>query len=329
MVRSLVTGAAGFIGSNLVDRLLAEGHQVVGIDNLSTGHIDNLAQGLRFDRMSPGRFTFQRVDILAPELKDIVVGSNPDIIFHLAAQIDVRASVRDPLFDARNNVLGTINLCEAGRQAGVRRIVYAASGGSRYGAPTCLPVDEGTPANPLSPYAVAKFAGELYLRAYAGMYGIAPICLALANVYGPGQSIRGEAGVIAMFGSAMAEGRTVTVYGDGTAARDYVYVDDVVDAFVRAGDVPLSVTGTYNIGTGRQTTVTEVHRMISSVLDESLPPSYAAARTGELHAIALDAKKAEADLGWKPAVDLVEGIERTVHWLRTTLDPDPAAIVGA
>jgi len=329
MVRSLVTGAAGFIGSNLVDRLLAEGHQVVGIDNLSTGHVDNLPQGLRFDRISRGRFTLQRVDVLAPELKDIVVGSNPDIIFHLAAQIDVRASVRDPLFDARNNVLGTINLCEAGRQAGVQRIVYAASGGSRYGAPTRLPVDEGTPANPLSPYAVAKFAGELYLRAYAGMYGIAPICLALANVYGPRQNIRGEAGVIAMFGSAMAEGRTVTVYGDGTAARDYVYVDDVVDAFVRAGEAPLSVTGTYNIGTGRHTTVTELHRMISSVLDESPPPLYAAARTGELHAIALDAKKAEEELGWKPAVDLVEGIERTLHWLRTTLDPAPAAIVGA
>jgi UDP-glucose 4-epimerase len=161
------------------------------------------------------------------------------------------------------------------------------------------------------------------------MYGLAPICLALANVYGPRQNPHGEAGVIAVFGSALITGRPVTVYGDGTAARDYVYVDDVVDAFVRAGEAPLSVTGTYNIGTGRQTTVTEVHRLISSVLDESPPPRYAAARTGELHAIALDAKRAEEDLGWKPAVDLVEGIERTVHWLRATLDPGPAAIVGA
>jgi UDP-glucose 4-epimerase len=161
------------------------------------------------------------------------------------------------------------------------------------------------------------------------MYGTAPICLALSNVYGPRQNPHGEAGVIAVFGSALIAGRPATVYGDGTAARDYVYVDDVVDAFVRAGEAPLSVTGTYNIGTGRQTTVTEVHRMICSVLDEAQSPRYAAARTGELRAIALNARRAEEDLGWKPAVDIVEGIERTVHWLRTTLRPEPAVVVGA
>src|ERR1700736_5446991 len=172
-MRTLVTGAAGFIGSSLVDRLLAEGHQVVGIDNLSTGVAANLDDALRCNGLNPARFTFVRADIQAPELTDIIAGTNPDVIFHLAAQVDLRASVSDPEFDARSNVLGTINLCEASRRLGVQRIVYAASGGSRYGAPTCLPVGESTHVDPLSPYAVAKLAGELYLRAYARMYGMA------------------------------------------------------------------------------------------------------------------------------------------------------------
>jgi UDP-glucose 4-epimerase len=329
MVRSLVTGAAGFIGSNLVDRLLAEGHQVVGVDNLSTGHVDNLAQAWQFERSNPGRFSFRKVDVLAPELTDIVLGSSPDIVFHLAAQIDVRVSVQDPQFDARSNVLGTINVCEASRAAGVERIIYAASGGSRYGAPTDLPVDEETPADPQSPYAVAKFAGESYLRAYSGMYGTSPICLALSNVYGPRQSIRGEAGVITVFGSAMVGGRTVTIYGDGAATRDYVYVDDVVEAFVCAATSPPGTAGLYNVGTGRQTSVVDLHRMIAAMFDGTAPPSFAPARTGELQAIALDASKAARELGWTPAVDLNEGIARTVGWLRAALDVDRTAPIGA
>jgi UDP-glucose 4-epimerase len=184
-MRTLVTGAAGFIGSTLVDRLLADGHQVVGVDNLRTGIAANLETAFSGKGLGTGRFTLVQVDIQAPELTDIVAGTNPDVIFHLAAQVDLRASVSDPQFDACSNVLGTINLCEASRRAGAKRIVYAASGGSRYGTPTRLPADESTPVNPLSPYAVAKLAGELYLGAYAEMYGMATICLALANVYGP------------------------------------------------------------------------------------------------------------------------------------------------
>lgn len=328
-MRTLITGAAGFIGSTLVDRLLAEGHDVVGIDNLSSGLAANLERALARNAPGPRRFTFVKADLQAPELIDIVAGTNPDVVFHLAAQVDLRASVTDPQFDARCNVLGTINVLEACRRAGVRRVVYAASGGSRYGAPTRLPVDETAEVDPLSPYAAAKAAGEMYIRAYAGMYGIAPICLGLANVYGPRQNPHGEAGVIAIFGSRMISGRPVTVFGDGTAARDYVYVDDVVDAFVRAGRAPLTTVGMYNIGTGRQTTVTEVHRLMAAVLDEASVPCHAAARTGELQAIALDATKAHRDLGWAPAVDLVEGIRRTAEWLRATLDPEPGLLIGA
>jgi UDP-glucose 4-epimerase len=328
-MRYLVTGACGFIGSTLVDRLLAEGNEVIGIDNLVNGVPANLDQALRFNRLRPGKFTFLKADIQATELVGIVDGANPDVVCHLAAQVDLRASVSDPQFDARANVLGTINILEATRRAGVRRFVYAASGGSRYGAPTSLPVAETAPLNPLSPYAAAKVAGEMYISAYAGMYGIAPICLGLSNVYGPRQNPFGEAGVIAVFGSRMISGKPVTVYGDGTASRDYVYVDDVVDAFVRAGRAPLSTVGTYNIGTGQQATVAEVHRAIAAVLDESADPCYAAARTGELHEIALDASKAKRDLGWEPAVGLVEGIDRTVRWLRATLDPEPALLLDA
>lgn len=324
-MRALVTGAAGFIGSTLVDRLLGEGHQVVGVDNLSTGVVANLTHARRCNTAGTRRFSFIEADIQAPELTDIVAGTHPDVIFHLAAQVDLRASVSDPQFDARSNVLGTINLCEAARRNGVPRIVYAASGGSRYGTPQRLPVDESAPLDPLSPYAVAKLAGELYLRAYAGMYGITTICLALANVYGPRQNPHGEAGVIAIFGNALINGRQVTVYGDGSAARDYIYVDDVVDAFVRAGTACLTPVGTYNIGTGRQTTVADVHRRIAAVLGSDAMPEYAAARTGELQAIALDTARAERELGWKAAVDVSTGIERTVDWLRSVLTPVPAA----
>jgi UDP-glucose 4-epimerase len=323
--RSVVTGAAGFIGSTLVDRLLAEGQQVIAIDNLTTGSIANLENALRYNEANPGRLTFLRVDVQAPELTDIVAGANPHVIFHLAAQVNVGASVSDPQFDARSNVLGTINLCEASRRAGVRRIVYAASGESRYGAVACIPADESTQVNPLSPYAVAKLAGEMYLRAYAGMYDLAPICLALASVYGPRQSPHGG-GLLADLGSAMITGRPRTIYRDDAEAHDYVYVDVVVDAFVRAGCASMETTGIYNIGTGRHTTITELRDHISAVLDGASPRTYTADRGDELHAIALNPTKAETELGWIPAVNVAEGICRTIQWLCATLDPEPAAI---
>jgi UDP-glucose 4-epimerase len=321
-MRTLVTGAAGFIGSTLVDRLLEEGHQVTGVDNFSRGSLANLESARRHDS---GRFTLVTVDVRHPELSGIVAGSNPDVVFHLAAQIDVRCSVDDPQYDASNNVLGTINLLEAIRRARVPRIVFASSGGARYGAPATLPATEDTPVDPLSPYAAAKIAGELYLRAYAGMYGLAPICLALANVYGPRQDPHGEAGVINIFGSAMISGRSTTIYGDGSATRDYVYVDDVVTAFLCAAEAPITTTGTFNIGTGLQTTVAELHQLIADAVGVSHAPDHAAARTGEVQASALDPTRAGRELGWQPDTDLTDGIKHTVDWLRALVDTEPAA----
>jgi UDP-glucose 4-epimerase len=326
-MRALVTGAAGFIGSTLLDRLLVEGHQVTGVDNLSAGcPAANLESAHR--HKGPGRFTFVAVDIRHPELPEIVAESNPDVVFHLAGQVDVHRSVDDPQYDARNNVLGTINLLEACRRARVPRIVYAASGGSRYGAPATLPATEDTPVDPRSPYAAAKVAGEFYIRAYAGMYGLEPICLALSNVYGPRQDPHGKAGVVTVFGSVMISGGPTIIYGDGSATRDYVYVDDVVTAFLCAADAPLTTTGTFNIGTGVQTTVTELHGLIAAAVGGSHLPLHAEARTGEVHASALDPTRAGRVLGWKPDTDLTDGIRQTVDWLRALLDPRPTALAS-
>ncbi|MEE2031640.1 NAD-dependent epimerase/dehydratase family protein [Rhodococcus chondri] len=323
-MRTLVTGAAGFIGSNLVDRLLADGHEVVGVDNLSTGRIANL-DGALLSR----HFTFVETDIALPDLQAVVAGVRPDAVFHLAAQVDVRKSVTDPRYDASTNILGTINLAEACRRAGTRRIVFAASGGSRYGEPTTLPVREEVPAHPLSPYAAGKVAAEMYLACYADMYGLAPINLALSNVYGPRQDPHGEAGVVAIFGSAMLAGRPTVIYGDGQATRDYVYVGDVVEAFTRAGQAPAPLTGTFNIGTGIQTSTAELHHLMCEVVGNPESPRHEGSRTGEIQAIALDHTAAHSALQWDPRVDMREGLRRTVDWLREiTVAPVGAASVA-
>jgi UDP-glucose 4-epimerase len=312
-MKMLVTGAAGFIGSTLVDRLLADGHEVVAVDDLSVGRLANLESA----EASGRAFRFAKIDITSKVFVSLVNEVKPEVIFHLAAQVDVRVSVADPWLDARLNVLGTISVCEAAQRAGVRKVIFTSSGGTIYGSPTYLPAPETTPVNPLSPYAVSKVSGELYLAAFNDMYGLDWTSLALGNVYGPRQDPHGEAGVVAIFGTAMLERRKTKIFGDGSSTRDYVYVDDVVEALVRA----ISGGGRrrFNIGTGVQTTVLDLHHLVAVAAGALDEPVLALPRTGELQAIALDATAARNFLGWVPATDLATGVGLTVDWLRTTL----------
>jgi UDP-glucose 4-epimerase len=307
-VRIMVTGGAGFIGSTLVDLLLAEGHEVHVVDSLARGTGANLA--------GAGQHTFHRLDINDPALVDVCAEVAPEVICHLAAQIDVRHSVTDPANDARQNVLGTINVAEAARKAGTRKIVFASSGGSIYGTPDDLPVGEDTPVNPLSPYAVSKVSGELYLNAFRQLYGLECTVLALANVYGPRQDPHGEAGVIAIFARALLAGEPTRIFGDGGNTRDYVFVGDVASAF-------LAATGSagngrrYNIGTGVQTSDRELHRLVAQAVGAPDEPEGSPARLGDLRASALDASRAAAELGWTAQVPVAEGVRRTVDYFRS------------
>jgi UDP-glucose 4-epimerase len=319
-MRTLVTGAAGFIGSHLTDRLLAEGHHVVGIDDLSRGRLSNLALARE---NTDHRFSFVRGDITDTGFSDVVSSAEPEVIFHLAAQMDVRASVRDPLEDARLNVLGTINVLEAARAAGVRKVVFTSSGGSIYGEPDKLPVSERAGTDPHSPYAASKVCGEIYLGTYRNLYGLQSTSLALGNVYGPRQDPHGEAGVVAIFCSALLRGGQGTIFGDGKAVRDYVYVDDVVDAFVRAaGDAGNGRR--FNIGTGVGTSVRQLHKAIADAAGAPDDPTFAPARLGELQAITLDVSSARHALGWEPFTALPDGVARTFDWVRETYTANSA-----
>jgi UDP-glucose 4-epimerase len=315
-VRILVTGAAGFIGSNLVDRLLDDHHAVVGIDNLSRGTRMNLPDS----ELGAGLgLSFIEADLTDARFAETVADADVDVICHLAAQIDVRVSVQDPIEDARLNVLGTINVLEAARKAGVRKVVFASSGGSIYGEPKRMPVDEKSPVNPLSPYAASKVSGEIYLEMYRALYGLETTALALSNVYGPRQDPHGEAGVVAIFGNALLHGRQATIYGDGSAVRDYVFVDDVTDAFARAiGDV--GDGRRFNIGTGIGTSVRELHTAVAAAADAPDEPLLAAARLGELQAIILNVNAARDHLGWMPQTSLADGLVKTLDWIRSQSD---------
>jgi UDP-glucose 4-epimerase len=312
-VRILVTGGAGFIGSTLVDALLARGHQVHVVDDLSRGTKDNLTGAAE-----SADFTMHEADVNDPALAAVCEQVRPEVVCHLAAQIDVRHSVADPITDARQNVLGTINVAQAALRAGTRKIVFASSGGSIYGVPDHLPVTEDTPVNPLSPYAVSKLSGELYLNAFRQLHGLECTCLALANVYGPRQDPHGEAGVVAIFARALLAGQPTRIFGDGGNTRDYVYVGDVAQAF-------LAATGTsgngrrYNIGTGVQTSDRDLHRLAADAAEVPDRPAIAPARLGDLRASALDAGRAAAELGWRPSVPVAEGVRRTVAYFRERL----------
>ncbi len=317
-MRTVVTGGAGFIGSTLVDRLLADGHEVAVIDDLRHGRRANLAGAL-----DTGRCTLHPVDITAPALHDVVRDAAPEVVFHLAAQIDVRASVVEPVADAYTNVLGTVNVAEAARRAAARKIVFASSGGSIYGTPDLLPVSEKAPVNPKSPYAAGKVAGEVYLNTYRELHGLDCTHLALANVYGPRQDPHGEAGVVAIFAESLLGGRPTAVFGDGGNTRDYVFVEDVVAAFVGAA-ATAGGGARFNIGTGTQTSDRELHRLVATAAGARDEPRFAPARLGDLRASALDPTAARDVLGWTPQVTLDEGVARTVAHFRPLNGADRA-----
>ena len=312
-VRTVVTGGAGFIGSTLVDRLLDDGNSVTVIDNLATGRIANLESAAR----SSDRFTFIEQDVRSPEIPGIIASADPEVVFHLAAQADVRVSVEQPLFDAEVNVLGGLNVIEAARAAGARKVVVASSGGTIYGdpAPADLPVDENHSQHPISPYGVAKKVIDDYLYAFHHLHGLDYVALALANVYGPRQDPHGEAGVVAIFAGRLLSGERCRIFGDGQQTRDFVYVDDVVDAFVRAATAGTAVL--CNIGTGVETSVNDLYRSLAGAAGVSEPAQYEPPRIGELARSALDPSRARDVLGWSPATGLDEGAAATLAWFRS------------
>ena len=312
-MKTMVTGGAGFIGSTLVDRLLAEGHEVDVLDDLSSGSLSNLAEA-RADRSH--KLTFHKVDVRDPTVVDIIARRQPEVIFHLAAQADVRVSVARPVFDAEVNVIGTINVLEGARQAGTRKMVFASSGGTIYGEvdPSELPAKESHPQVPLSPYGVAKKVAFDYMNTYRALHEVEFTALALANVYGPRQDPHGEAGVVAIFAGKLLAGEPCTIFGDGEQTRDFVFVDDVVDAFVRAarrGDGLL-----INVGTGVETSVNLLYRTMATSAGVDRPAVTAAARPGELQRSALDPGRAAVQIGWRPWTSLDEGAARVLEWFK-------------
>ena len=312
-MRALVTGGAGFIGSNLVDRLLAEGHSVDVIDNLSSGSLANLA-GARSN--ADHQLTFQQLDVRSPDVGELIVRRRPDVVFHLAAQADVRVSVARPVFDAEVNILGSLQVIEGARAAGAHKVVFASSGGTIYGDPdpSQLPVKESHPQQPVSPYGVAKKVVGDYLFAYRELHNLEYTALALANVYGPRQDPHGEAGVVAIFAGRMLAGQGCTVFGDGSQTRDFVYVDDVVDAFARAADRGSGLI--INIGTGRETSVNDLYDTMAREAGVTRPAAYAPARPGELRRSSLDPGRAAIHLGWKPWTSLAEGTGAVLDYFR-------------
>lgn len=312
-MRVMVTGGAGFIGSNLVDRLLAEGHEVDVVDDLSTGSLTNLADARA---AAGGALTIHQLDIRLPDTVELMARRRPRTVFHLAAQADVRVSVERPGFDADVNILGSLNVLEGARRAGSERVVFAASGGTLYGepAPEDLPVLESHPHRPLSPYGVSKKAVIDYLVAYRELHALEFCALALGNVYGPRQDPHGEAGVVAIFANRLLAGEPVTIFGTGEQTRDFVYVDDVVDAFVRGASRGGGLV--CNVATGTETSVNRLFAVMAAAAGVTVDPVRAPLRPGELDRNALDVSRAAIQLGWRPWTALPEGTAAVLDHIR-------------
>jgi UDP-glucose 4-epimerase len=307
-MRILITGGAGFIGSHVADHMLAEGHEVSIVDDLSTGRRENVPSGA----------TFYEGDIRDAQLDDVIAADRPDVICHHAAQMSVRVSIREPHRDASINIDGTINVLESARRHGVRKVIYASTGGALYGEPSYLPCDEEHRVAPLSHYGITKHTVEHYLELYAHLYGLDYTVLRYPNVYGPRQDPDGEAGVVAIFAGAMLQGLPVTIFGDGRQQRDFVYVADVARANVLAltrggGEV-------VNLGSGVGASVLDIFGEISSITAYSLEPCHAKARDGEVYQIYLTGERAAQVLGWEPVTSLSVGLRHTVIQIREALE---------
>jgi UDP-glucose 4-epimerase len=308
----LVTGGAGFIGSHLADRLLAEKYRVISVDDLSTGRIANLSEARGYGK----EFTFFNMDVRAEGILSLFERHRPEVVFHLAAQAGVRPSLDDPGHDAAVNVMGLLNVLECAVRTGVRKVVYAASGGTIYGEPKRLPARESSAqgSRPLSPYGISKKVGVDYLGYYQRYRGLDFTALALGNVYGPRQDPRGEAGVVSIFTSKMLEGEAPSIFGDGNQTRDYVFIDDAVHAFVQA--MARGSGRLVNIGTGLETSVNHLFRMLADMVGFTGEPAFGPLPPGELRRIALDISAAASAIGWKPWTHLEDGLKETVAFLK-------------
>ncbi|MBI2304561.1 MAG: NAD-dependent epimerase/dehydratase family protein [Chloroflexi bacterium] len=303
-MKVLVTGGAGFIGSHMVDALIAQGHEVAVVDDLSTGRRQNLHPQARL----------YVIDIGDEKLAEVFERERPKLVYHFAAQVSVRHSMDDPAHDARVNILGSLNVLESCRRHGVDKLVYASSGGAVYGEPEYLPCDEVHPVHPLCPYGVSKLTVEHYLFLYHQWYGLNYVALRLPNVYGPRQDPFGEAGVVAIFSRQMLTGETVVINGNGEQERDFLYVGDVVDASLQAGEKGDGLA--VNIGTGTSTSVNQLFQRLKAITGYSRDAVHGPPKAGETFKIYLAAQRASQELGWRPRVGLEEGLRRTVAYFQ-------------
>jgi UDP-glucose 4-epimerase len=300
----LVTGGAGFIGSHVVDHLIAKDYRVVVVDNLSSGSKDNI---------NP-KAEFHQLDIRDPRIHELMGRIKPRAICHLAAQVSVRQSVHDPQEDASVNIIGSINLFQAAVKAGVAKVIFSSTGGAVYGEQDYFPADEAHPLRPVSPYGVAKLAVEKYLNYYRHEYGMDYLALRYANVYGPRQDPHGEAGVVAIFAQKLLRREQAIINGDGTQTRDFVYVEDVARSNVLALGSPFY--GALNIGTAVETDINTLFQILKKLMDSLMPDSHGPAKPGEQKRSVIDYAKARQVLGWEPLTPLEKGLERTMNYFR-------------
>ena len=312
-MKVLVTGGAGFIGSHVADRLLADGHDVVILDDLSTGNVEHLQANARFYQM----------DLRSPWIDELFRIERPEAVVHQAAQASVRRSVDDPVFDAGVNVLGTAALLQASVHHGVRRFLFASTGGALYGDADVTPTPEDYPTLPVSPYGAAKLSAEVYLRTFNALHGLSYAALRYANVYGPRQNPHGEAGVVAIFARRLLSGEKARINGDGRQTRDFVYVGDVAEANARA--LNSDAVGSFNVGTGVETDINTIFQTLKRLTGSTEPEEHGPPLPGEQRRSVVDARKIEKTLGWQPKTSLDAGLDATVRYFREARPASPAA----